>query len=98
MGDVCTLKGSLVHVLKEDLNFPIVIEQVVAFDDVRVVDVAEDLDFAAHLIAYGVFVVAVNHLESVEFTSGAVEDFVNSAAGAAADAADALQLGVLEGL
>lgn len=98
MGDVGTLKGSLVHVLEEHLNFPIVIEEIVAFDDVRVVDIAKDLDFAAHLNADGVVVVAIDDFEGVEFAGGSVKDFVDGAAGTATDATDAVELGVFKGL
>lgn len=96
MGDVCTLKGSFVHVLEEDLNFTIVIDEVVTSDDVRVVDFAKNLNFTAHLIADGVFVVAVDHFEGVDFAGGAVENFVDGSTSPAADAADTLQLGIFQ--
>lgn len=67
-----------------------------ASDDVRVIDVAENLDFTAHLIADGVVVVAVDHFEGIDFSRGAVEDFVDGSAGAAPDAADSLQVGVFK--
>lgn len=93
MGDVDPLEGALVHVLQEDLDFTVVVVHVVAFNHVGVVDVAEDLDLAADLEADGVIEVAVDDLEGVECAGGAVEDFVDGAAAAAADAVDSLQLG-----
>lgn len=72
------------------------IEHVVAFNDVRVVDVAEDLDLAADLVANGVFVVAVDDFESVEAAGWTVDDFVDGSAAAASDSVDSVELGEAE--
>lgn len=91
--DVDPLEGALIHVLEQDLDFAVVVVHVVAPNHVGVIDVAEDLDLAADLEADGVIMVAVDDLEGVVFAGGPVEDFVDGAAAAAADAVDSLQLG-----
>ncbi|KAH7845311.1 hypothetical protein Vadar_000560 [Vaccinium darrowii] len=55
---------------------------VVAFDEVRVVDISEDEDFTADLVFDGVFVVSVDDFEGVELSGWAVDDFVDCAAAA----------------
>lgn len=89
--DVGPFEGATVHVFEEDLDLPVVIEHVVAFDNVRVVDVAEDEDFTADLVSDGVFVVSVDDFEGVELYGWAVDDFVDSAAAAAADSVESFQ-------
>lgn len=98
MGDACTLQRSSVHVLEKNLNFPVVIEEVVAFDDVGIVHVTENLDFAAYLNEHSIFVMAVDHFKCVELGGGAVENLVDSTSGAAANPAHAFQLGILQRL
>lgn len=93
-----SFKRPFIHVFKEDLDFSIVIIHVMALDDVEVVYVSEDLDFPADLAANGVVVVAIDHLEGVVFTGGAVDNFVDSAACATAYSIHTLQLGKVEGL
>ncbi|GFY91788.1 MAP kinase kinase 5 [Actinidia rufa] len=82
--------GPAVDKLEEDLNLAGMIEHLVALDDVGVVDVAEDLNFAVDLSAYGVLVVAVYHLEGVESDRQAVEDLVDGATTAAPDSVHSL--------
>ncbi|CAH9090549.1 unnamed protein product [Cuscuta epithymum] len=72
------------------------IGQAVTFDDVGMVDIAEDLDLAPHLEANGVLVVAVNHFQSIELAGRTVEDLVDRAAAPTADAIDALELREVE--
>lgn len=68
------------------------VEHVEALDNVRVVNVAEDLDLAADMEALRLLVVAVDDLESVDPPRWAVEDLVDGAAGAGTDAVGALQV------
>lgn len=93
MIDVRSLEGSAVHVLEQDLDLAGVVEHIVAFDNVKIVDVAEDLDFAADLAAYGVFVVPVDNFEGVVFSGGSVDDFVDGATAAASDSVHSVELG-----
>lgn len=53
------------------------IEHVEAFDDVRVVYIAKNLDFTADLTAYHFLVVSVYDLEGVDPTRRAVEHLVH---------------------
>ena len=94
--DVSAFEGSSVNILEKDLNLVGVIEHLVALDDVGVVDVAEDLDFAVDLAADGVLVVAVDHLEGVKSGRRAVEDLVDGATTAAPDPVHSLQVGEVE--
>lgn len=96
VGDMRALQRPFVHILKEHLNFTIVIDKVVASNNVRVIDTAKYLDFTAHLIPYGILVVPVDYFKRVDFTRGTVKDFVDRATGAAADAVNALQLRVIQ--
>lgn len=89
--DVGSFEGPTVHVLEKDLDLTGVIEHVVAFDNVGVVHVAEDLDFAADLVSDGVVVGSVDDFEGVELSGWAVDDFVDSAAAAAADSVESFQ-------
>ena len=83
--------------LRDPLStYTCVIEHLVALDDVGVVDVAEDLDFAVDLAADGVLVVAVDHLEGVKSGRRAVEDLVDGATTAAPDTVHSLQVGEVE--
>ena len=72
------------------------IEHIVAFNDVRVVDVAEDLDLAADLVANGVFVIAVDDFESVYAAGWTVDDFVDGSAASSSDSVDLVELGEAE--
>lgn len=63
---------AFIHEFKEDLDFTVVIEHIVTSNDVRVVDVTENLDLTAHLKANGVLVVTVDDFESVESSGGAM--------------------------
>ena len=72
------------------------IEHIVAFNDVRVVDVAEDLDLAADLVANCVFVVAVYDFESVDAAGWAVDDFVDGSSASSSDSVDLVELGEAE--
>lgn len=65
-------KRAFIHEFKEDLDFTVVIEHIVTSNDVRVVDVTENLDLTAHLKANGVLVVTVDDFESVESSGGAM--------------------------
>lgn len=65
-------KRAFIHEFKEDLDFTVVIEHIVTSNDVRVVDVTENLDLTAHLKANGVLVVTVDHFESVESSGRAM--------------------------
>lgn len=65
-------KRAFIHEFKEDLDFTVVIEHIVTSNDVRVVDVTENLDLTAHLKANGVLVVTVDDFESVESSGGAI--------------------------
>ena len=67
------------------------IEHVVAFNDVRVVDIAKDLDLTADRLAYRVFVVAVDDFQSVESARWPVDDFVDGASAAASDSVDSIE-------
>ncbi|GFY83159.1 mitochondrial transcription termination factor family protein [Actinidia rufa] len=71
------MEGSAVDILEEDLNLVGMIEHLVVLGDVRVVDIAEDLDFGVDLEADRVLVVAVYHIEGVESGRRAVEDLVD---------------------
>ncbi|KAM1735490.1 hypothetical protein ACFX12_013960 [Malus domestica] len=71
-------EGLLVpDVLEQDLDLAVVVEQVVALDDVGFIDVAQDFDLAADLGEGFDLVVAVNHLERVKTARGAVDDLVD---------------------
>ncbi|KAM1293739.1 hypothetical protein ACFX2H_013753 [Malus domestica] len=71
-------EGLLVpDVLEQDLDLTVVVEQVVALDDVGFIDVAQDFDLAADLAEGFDLVVAVNHLERVKTARGAVDDLVD---------------------
>lgn len=80
LGDMFPLEGASVHELEKHLDFGVVVEHVVALDDVWVVDVAEDLDLPADLAADRVFVVAVDDLEGVDTTRGPVDHLVDGTA------------------
>ncbi|KAM0998705.1 hypothetical protein EV1_005619 [Malus domestica] len=75
--DVLALQRPAVHVLEQDLDLAVVVEQVVALDDVGFIDVAQDFDLAADLAEGFDLVVAVNHLERVKTARGAVDDLVD---------------------
>ncbi|KAM1592012.1 hypothetical protein TB1_035282 [Malus domestica] len=75
--DVLALQRPAVHVLEQDLDLAVVVEQVVALDDVGFIDVAQDFDLAADLVEGFDLVVAVNHLERVKTARGAVDDLVD---------------------
>jgi hypothetical protein len=68
-----------------------VIEHVVAFNDVRVVNVTKDLDLTADRVPYGVFVVSVDDFQSVEAARWTVDDFVDGASAAASDSVDSIE-------
>lgn len=68
------------------------IVHVVAFDHVWVVNVAEDLDLAAHLSPDGVLVVAIDHFERVRPVRRPVNHFVDGSAASAADSGDSVQV------
>ncbi|KAM1208078.1 hypothetical protein ACFX2J_013787 [Malus domestica] len=71
-------EGLLVpDVLEQDLDLAVVVEQVVALDDVGFIDVAQDFDLAADLAEGFDLVVVVNHLERVKTARGAVDDLVD---------------------
>ncbi|GFY95874.1 MAP kinase kinase 5 [Actinidia rufa] len=88
--------GPAVDKLEEDLNLAGMIKHLVALDDVGVVDVVDDLDFAVDLAADGVLVVAIYHLEGVESGHRAVEDLVDGATTATPDSVNSLQVGEVE--
>ena len=91
-----TFQQAPIHVLQQDLDFTVVVEHVVAFDHVRVVHVAEDLDFGADLGAYQVLVVPVYDLEGEGSTHRLVDHSVHGPSYAALDSIGSLELGVVE--
>lgn len=90
--DVRSFQRTPIHVLEEDLDFAVVIEHVVALHHIRIVNVAKDLDLAAHLDPHRVLVVAVNRLQSIDATGGTVYHFVDGASASASDSTHSLQL------
>ncbi|KAL0916700.1 hypothetical protein M5K25_014229 [Dendrobium thyrsiflorum] len=87
------IEGSAIHKLEEDLDLTGVVVHAVASDHEGVVGRSKDLDLAADLAAYCLFMVSVDDFECEDSTSGAVADHINRAAAAAADAADAFEVG-----
>lgn len=87
---VFAFEGAFVHELEKDLDLAVVIEHVVAFHDVGVVNAAQDLDLSADLAPHVVVVVPVDHLESEETGGGTVDHFVDRSSGAASDSVHAL--------
>ena len=72
------------------------VENVVAFDHVRVVHVAKDLDFGADLGAHQVLVVLVYDLEGEGSTHRLVDYSVHGPSYAALNSIGSLELGVVE--
>lgn len=64
-----------------------------AFDDVRVVHITEDLDLPTDLTADVLFVVPVDDFESIRARRRAVDDFVNGASRAASYSVDPVEFG-----
>lgn len=64
MRDVSSFKGSAVHVFKKHLDLTAVIKHIMTLDDVEVIDITQDLDFATDLAAHVIFVVAIDYFES----------------------------------
>ena len=71
------------------------VEHVVAFDHVRVVHVAEDLDFGANLGAHKVLMVPVYDLEGEGSTHRLVDHSVHGPSCAALDSIGSLELEVV---
>ena len=86
---VPSLEGPFVHELEQDLDLAVVIEHVVAFHDVGVVNAPQDLDLSADLAPHVVVVVPVDHLESEGARGGEVDHFVDRSSGAASDSVHA---------
>jgi len=61
---VPSFEGPFVHELEQDMDLAVVIEHVVAFHDVRVVNTSQDLDLSTYLVPHVVLVVPVDHFES----------------------------------
>lgn len=87
---VSSFEGPFVHELEQDLDLAVVIEHVVAFHDVGVVNTPKDLDLSADLAPHVVVVVTVDHLESEGARGGTVDHFVDRSSGAAPDSVHAL--------
>lgn len=68
-----------------------------AFHDVGVVHVTENLDFPVDLAADGLFWVAVDHFQGVDFGGGAVPDFVDCAAASASYSVQSFEVGEIYG-
>nr|GMD33851.1 hypothetical protein EUGRSUZ_J03146 [Ipomoea batatas] len=76
--DADPVEGAVVHIVEEQLDTSGVLEgEVMAFDDVRVVDVYEYLQLATDMHADSVFVVIL--LQSIEVASRDVKDLVHLA-------------------
>lgn len=86
-------EGSAIHKLEEDLDLTGVVVHAVASNHEGVIGRPKDLDLAADLAADGFFVVSVDDFEGEDSASGAVADHIDRAAAAAADAADAFEVG-----
>ena len=63
----------------------------VAFDDVRMVHVTEDLDLPTDLTANRLFVVSIYDFEGIRARRSAVDNFVNGASRAASYSTDPVQ-------
>ena len=67
------------------------IVHIVAFDDVRVVHVTEDLNLPTDLTADGLFVVSIDDFQGIRARQRAADDFVNGASRAASYSVDSVQ-------
>lgn len=70
--DVDPFKRAFVHELKKNLDFAVVIEHIMTPNNVRVVDITENLDLTAHLESDRVLVVTIDNFESIEPSGGSV--------------------------
>ena len=72
------------------------IVHIVAFDDVRVVHVTEDLNLPTDLTADGLFVVSIDDFEGIRARQRAADDFVNGASRAASYSVDPIEFGEVD--
>ena len=91
-GDAAAVEGAAVHVLEQDLQLPAALVHAVAPHHGRVLGGAEDGNLPRDLATHRVVVVPVEDLERVGPTRPTVTHHPHRPAGAAADAAHALQL------
>ncbi|KAF7843162.1 Glucose-methanol-choline oxidoreductase, C-terminal [Senna tora] len=82
-----------VAAVEKDLDFCVVIVHIVTLDDVLIIHVAEDLDFAMDLSANGLLVMTVDNLERENPTCRSVDDFIHGAATSASDSVEPFELG-----
>ena len=96
--DVRSFQGASIHVFKENLDFAVVIEHIVALDHIGIVNVAKDLNLTAHLKPNRVLVVSINDLQSIDAAGGTVNHFVDGASASTSDSTDSLKVGEAENL
>lgn len=87
-----TFQGTAIHELEEDFDFAVTVVHVVALDDVRVVNVAKDLDLTADLTSHRFLVIPIDHLQSKEPAGQPVDHLVNGPSGSASDSVNPLEL------
>ena len=91
-----TFHGAPIHVLQQDLDFAIVVEHVMAFDHIRVVHAAEDLNFDVDLVKHWVLVGLVYDLEGEDAARPLVDHLIHGPTGVAPNLIGSLELGVVE--